>query len=281
MKLVRFGERNQEKPGLLDAQGRRRDCSAHVADWDRAAFSAGALDVAAALDVEALPLAPEGARWGACVARPGKIMAIGLNYEAHIAESDWHKPEEPLLFMKAPNSACGPHDDLLLPRGSEHTDWEVELGVVIGREARYLDSPGDSEAHIAGYCVGHDVSERHFQKQRSGQWCKGKSADTFCPMGPMLVTPDEAGDVGNLRLTTDISGVRKQDGNTGDLLFDPFVLVHYLSQFMTLEPGDLIMTGTPPGVGMGRDPQEFLKEGDTVEMTVEGLGTIKQRVRRA
>lgn len=282
MKLARFGNPGSERPALVDARGRRRDCSALARDFDRAFFVSGGLSRLAALSpdkLEALPEVDADARWGAPVARPGKVLCIGLNYRDHAKESGMPVPSEPILFMKGPNCVVGPYDDLVIPRGSRKTDWEVELGVVIGKDARYLESADAAAEHIAGYCVSHDVSEREFQLERGGQWTKGKSADTFNPLGPCLVTPDEAGNVKKLALTLSVNGMRRQTGNTETMVFDVFFLVHYVSQFMTLEAGDLISTGTPPGVGMGLKPPVFLKPGDLVELAVEGLGSQRQRCR--
>jgi len=279
MRLIRFGPPGRERAGILTPDGTRRDCSAHFEDWNADFLGTDGLrrlEVLLEEEADALPSIPSEARWGACVARPGKVLAIGLNYRDHAAESGLEPPAEPVVFMKATSAVVGPNDPILIPRGSLKTDWEVELGVVIGHTARYLSSPDDSAAHIAGYCVGHDVSERSYQLERCGQWDKGKSCDTFCPLGPQLVTPDEAGDVGNLRLSLDVNGVRKQDGTTRNMIFDVPFLVHYLSHFMTLEPGDVILTGTPPGVGMGRTPQQFLRAGDVVELRAEGLGEMRQ-----
>lgn len=276
MKLIRFGTHGREKPGLLAADGRRRDCSAHFFDWNRDFFAGGGLERLRRLDAARLPEVPEDARWGAPIARPGKIICIGLNYSDHARETGAAVPKEPILFMKAPNTVVGPYDDLLIPRGSRKTDWEVELAVVIGKEARYLDRPEDAPDCIAGYAVGHDVSERAFQIERGGQWTKGKSCDTFNPLGPFLATPDEITDVRNLSMWLSVNGQRRQTGNTRTMVFDVHYLVWYISQFMTLEAGDLISTGTPPGVGMGMKPPQFLSPGDVVELGIEGLGSQRQ-----
>jgi 2,4-didehydro-3-deoxy-L-rhamnonate hydrolase len=219
-------------------------------------------------------------RWGSPISRPGKVICIGLNYSDHAAESGMQVPKEPILFMKGSNTVVGPNDDILIPRKSEKTDWEVELGVVIGRKARYLDSPEEAVSHIAGYVISHDVSERHFQLEREGQWVKGKSCDTFNPLGPWLVTPDEVKDVNNLAMTLSVNGQKKQNGNSGTMVFDVCHLVHYISQFMTLEGGDL-STGTPPGIGMGQNPPQYLKPGDVVELSIEGLGRQKSNCRNS
>ncbi len=277
MKLIRFGHSGEEKPGLL-LDGKRKDLSGHFHDWDRSFFRQNGLERLAALlaGQPALPDVPEDARWGACVARPGKVICIGLNYSDHARESGMAIPTEPIVFQKGANTVVGPYDPILIPRNSRKTDWEVELGVVIGRDARYLDSVDDAAAHIAGYCVSNDVSEREFQLERGGQWTKGKSCDNFNPLGPWLVTPEEAGDVRNLAMTLHVNGEQMQNGNTRNMVFDVYFLVHYLSQFMTLEAGDLISTGTPPGVGMGLRPPRYLREGDVVALKIEGLGEQQQ-----
>lgn len=271
MKLIRFGLRGAEKPGIITPDGKRKDCSAHFADWNREFFQSGGLEKLRGLD--GLPDVPTEARWGAPVARPGKVIGIGLNYSDHAAESGMPIPSEPIVFMKATNTVCGPYDQVIIPRGSEKTDWEVELGVVIGREARYLGSPEEAKAVIAGYCISHDVSERHFQLERGGQWTKGKSADNFNPLGPWLATVDEVAKPDDLAMTLEVNGQRKQDGNTATMIFNVPFLVHYLSQFMTLEAGDVITTGTPPGVGLGQKPPQYLKAGDVVTMSIAGLGS--------
>jgi len=276
VKLIRFGEFGSEKPGLQLADGTRKDVSALIADYDRACFNSGGLDQLRDIDASALPDVAEDARWGAPIARPGKVICIGLNYEDHAKESGMDVPSEPIIFFKAANTVVGPFDTLLIPRGGEKTDWEVELGVVIGKDARYLDSPEQAANYIAGYCVSHDVSERHFQLERLGQWVKGKSCDTFNPLGPAMITPDEIDDVGALDMWLDVNGERMQTGNTNTMIFNPAFLVHYLSQFMTLEAGDMLSTGTPPGVGLGMNPPKFLKAGDVVELGIEGLGSQKQ-----
>lgn len=282
MRLARFGEPGRERPCLVDAAGARRDCSEHVAgDFDRAFFNDGGIERLAALDLERLPEVPRGERWGSPVARPGKVVCIGLNYSDHAAETGAEVPPEPVVFLKASNTVVGPYDTVLIPRGSAKTDWEVELGVVIGRDARYLASTDEAREHVAGYCISHDVSERHFQIERCGQWTKGKSCDTFNPLGPWLATPDEIADVHDLDLSLDVNGEARQRGNTRTMVYDPFFIVHYLSQFMTLEAGDVITTGTPPGVGLGMKPPRFLKAGDVVELAITGLGTQRQPVEQA
>jgi 2,4-didehydro-3-deoxy-L-rhamnonate hydrolase len=273
MRLIRFGDASGEKPGVMVGE-QRKDVSVHVRDFDRAFFNDGGVERLRTFlrKPDQLPDVPSSARWAAPVARPGKVVCIGLNYADHAKESGAAVPPEPIIFMKAANTVVGPYDDILIPRGSTKTDWEVELGVIIGRDARYLASPDESSKHIAGYCISHDVSERHFQLERGGQWTKGKSCDTFNPIGPWVATPDEVGDVRNLSMSLTVNGVPRQTGSTATMIFNVFHIVHYLSQFMTLEAGDLITTGTPPGVGMGMKPQQFLKVGDVVELKIQGLG---------
>lgn len=282
MQLIRWGVTGVERPGVL-RNGRRFDCGDLFPDWTPDFFRSGGLaSLDALLDAGApLPEVPVGARWAACIPRPGKVVCIGLNYSDHAAEVGAKIPREPIVFLKASNTVVGPYDDVLIPRNSRRTDWEVELGIVIGRDARYLESENASAAHIAGYCIVHDVSEREFQTERGGQWTKGKSCDTFAPTGPWLATPDEVGDVGHLALELDVNGVRRQTGTTASMIFGPHFLVCYLSQFMTLEAGDLIATGTPPGVGMAMQPPTFLAPGDVVELRVQHLGVQRQTFRPA
>ena len=275
MKLVRFGARDEERPGIVTADGRIKDVSAHVRDYDHAFFAGGGLaalrPIAARPD--ALPDAPAGARLGPPVARPRNVFAIGLNYSDHAKETGAAIPAEPILFMKATSAVCGPHDPILIPRGSTKTDWEVELGLVIGRDAKYLPSTEAAREHVAGFCVANDVSERAFQIERGGQWSKGKSCESFLPLGPWLVTADEVADPQKLGLTLEVNGVRRQTGNSATMIFDVWHIVHYLSQFIALEAGDVIITGTPPGVGMGMKPQVFLRAGDVVTLAIDGLGS--------
>ncbi|MCJ7993844.1 fumarylacetoacetate hydrolase family protein [Rhizobium cremeum] len=274
MKLMRVGPLGQEKPALLDKDGKIRDLSAHVADIGGAAIGPEGLAKIAAIDPASLPeLAP--GRIGACVAGTGKFICIGLNYSDHAAETGAEVPPEPVIFMKATSAIVGPNDDVLIPRGSEKTDWEVELGVVIGKTAKYV-SEAEAMDYVAGYCVSHDVSERAFQTERAGQWTKGKSCDTFGPIGPWLVTKDEIADPQNLSMWLTVNGEKMQNGSTRTMVYGVAYLVSYLSQFMSLHPGDVISTGTPPGVGLGMKPQRFLKAGDVVELGIEGLGTQKQ-----
>lgn len=283
MKLIRFGEFGQERPGLLLADGIRKDVSAYFADFDRAFFNNAGLSRLAeiACDADRLPAVDPEARWGAPVARPGKVICIGLNYADHAEEAGMPVPVEPIVFFKAPNTVVGPYDDVLIPRGSKKTDWEVELGIIIGREARYLDTVEDAEKSIAGYCVSNDISERYFQLECGGQWVKGKSCDTFNPLGPALVTRDEVQNVNALSMWLDVNGEPRQRGSTQTMIFDPPFVVHYLSQFMTLEAGDLVSTGTPPGVGMGLTPPQYLKAGDAMALGIESLGQQRQTCRDA
>ena len=276
MKLVRFGPEGQEKPGLVDGDGRIRDISAVVDDIAGAALGDETIARLRALDTANLPLAPEGARIGACVGRVGNFIAVGLNYADHAAESGMAVPSEPVLFNKAPSCIVGPDDTVLIPRGSEKTDWEVELAVVIGKRASYI-SEAEALDHVAGYCVCNDVSERAYQIERGGQWMKGKGCPTFGPLGPWLVTRD-AVDTADLSMQLSVNGERVQDGSSSTMVFKVPFLVHYISQFMILEPGDVITTGTPPGVGMGMKPPRYLKPGDTMEVTIAGLGTQRQTV---
>jgi ureidoglycolate lyase len=276
MKLVRYGEPGRERPGLVDAQGRIRSLEGAVDDIAGDVLSRSSLQRLRELKSDALPLVDSGVRIGPCVGRVGKMMCIGLNYAEHAAETGAKLPTEPVLFMKATSAIVGPNDDVRIPRGSTQTDWEVELGVVIGERAKYV-SEADALEYVAGYCVSHDVSEREFQKERGGQWTKGKSCDTFGPIGPWLVTRDEVPDPQNLKLWLEVDGKRRQDGSTQTMIFGVKKLVSYLSHFFTLHPGDVITTGTPSGVGMGCKPPEFLKPGQTVRLSVEGLGEQRQR----
>lgn len=278
MKFLRYGEAGQEKPGILDADGSIRDLSAHVGDLSGAALAPDALAKLGAIDINSLPKVEGNPRLGPCVAGTGKFICIGLNYADHAAESGMAVPPEPVIFMKATSAIVGPNDDLLIPRGSEKTDWEVELGIVIGKTAKYV-SEDDALDYVAGYCTLHDVSERAFQIERAGQWTKGKSCDTFGPTGPWLVTKDEVADPQNLGMWLKVNGETMQDGSTTTMVYGVRHLVSYLSQFMSLQPGDIISTGTPPGVGMGMKPPRYLKAGDVVELGIEGLGTQKQNVR--
>ena len=275
MKLLRYGAPGAEKPGLLDAEGRIRDLSGRIDDLSGAALDPDALASLAAIDVNALPVVEGNPRLGPCVADTGKFICIGLNYSDHAAETGATVPPEPIIFMKATSAICGPNDDLIIPRGSEKTDWEVELGVVIGKTAKYV-SEADALDYVAGYCTVHDVSERAFQIEHHGQWTKGKSADTFGPTGPWLVTTDEVPDPQNLSMWLKVNGETMQNGSSRTMVYGVAFLVSYLSRFMSLRPGDIISTGTPPGVGMGMKPQRFLKPGDVVELGIEGLGNQRQ-----
>jgi len=274
MKFVRFGERGAEKPGVLDADGKIRDLSGVVDD-----IAGDVLTRLDSLDIKLddLPVVEGNPRLGACVGRTGKFICIGLNYSDHAAETGAEVPPEPVIFMKATSAICGPNDPIIIPRGSEKTDWEVELGVVIGKPAKYV-SEEDALDHVAGYCVINDVSERAFQAERAGQWTKGKSCDNFGQTGPWLVTRDEVADPQDLGMWLDVNGKRMQDGSTKTMVYGVAHVVSYLSQFFTLQPGDIISTGTPPGVGLGMNPQQFLKAGDVVELGIEGLGSQRQDV---
>jgi 2,4-didehydro-3-deoxy-L-rhamnonate hydrolase len=281
LKLVRFGAAGAERPGLVTADGGIADLSGIVPDIAGAALSAASLAKIAAVDPAKLPRAPADARLGACVGSVGKFIAIGLNYADHAAETGAKIPSEPIIFMKATSCIVGPNDTVLKPRGSIKMDWEVELGVIIGSDTRYV-SEADAPKHIAGYCVINDLSERHFQLERGGQWDKGKGCDTFGPLGPWLVTADEVGDPANLSMWLDVNGKRRQDGSTRTMIFKPAFLVSYLSQFMSLQAGDVITTGTPPGVGMGIKPEPvFLNVGDVMELGIEKLGRQRQVVAAA
>jgi ureidoglycolate lyase/2,4-diketo-3-deoxy-L-fuconate hydrolase len=277
MKLLRYGPAGHEKPGLLDAGGRLRDLSAVVPDIAGPHLLPESLERLRHLDAAALPLVDGSPRIGPCVGQVGKFICVGLNYSDHAAESNMPVPAEPILFMKATSSIVGPNDDIILPRGSEKTDWEVELGIVIGSPGKYV-AQSDALAHVAGYCVVHDVSERAYQLEGTGQWVKGKSADTFGPIGPWLVTTDEVPHPGDLRLWLEVDGSRRQDGSTKTLIFGVEYLVSYISRFMSLQPGDVISTGTPPGVGHGQKPPVYLRAGNHVRLGVESLGEQRQRV---
>ena len=280
MKLVRYGAIGAEKPGLIDGDGNIRDLSGHVDDITGAVLGEHSLAKLAAIDPASLPLVAGDPRYGACVGDIGKFMCIGLNYSDHAAETGAAIPDHPILFMKANSAICGPNDDVIMPRGSKHTDWEVELGVVIGKAAKYV-SEENALDYVAGYCVCNDVSERHFQTQLSGNWTKGKSCDTFGPTGPWLITKDEIADVQNLAMWCDVNGTRKQTGNTNTMIFSVAQCISHLSQLMTLHPGDVISTGTPPGValGHGMDHDGFLRAGDRMDVWIEGLGQQTQIVK--
>ncbi len=278
MKLIRFGTKGNEKPGILDDENNRRDASHLFKDWNNDFFEHDGLkNLEATLkNISGFRLVDETERWAAPVARPGKVICIGLNYSDHAAETGAKIPEEPIVFMKAANTVVGPYDNIFIPRKSKKTDWEVELAVVIKKEARYLESIEDAKKFIAGYTVANDVSEREFQIERGGQWTKGKSCDNFSPLGPYLLTADEINDPQNLWMKLSVNGVQMQNGNSSKMIFNIYYVVHYLSQFMTLEAGDVILTGTPPGVALGMKEPQYLKEGDVVELSIENLGSQKQ-----
>jgi 2,4-diketo-3-deoxy-L-fuconate hydrolase len=277
MKLLRFGPAGREKPGILDSDGHIRDLSGHIADINGEALSPASLENIAAIDPASLPRVPDGVRRGPPVAAPSKFVAIGLNYADHAAEAGIPIPSEPIIFLKAVTSLSGPDDPVEKPRGSTKLDWEVELGIVIGTRAKYVEE-ADALSHIAGYCLANDVSERNFQIERQGQWTKGKSHDTFGPLGPWLATRDEIADPQNLQMWLDVNGERQQSGSTSTMIFQIPKIVSYVSQFMTLLPGDVIVTGTPPGVGSGKKPPRFLNVGDTVTLGIDGLGQQRQRI---
>ena len=278
MKLIRYGEANLEKPGLIDARGNLRDLSGHISDVDGRMLNRAKLNDLGRLTAEALPLVKGSPRLGPCIGSVGKLICIGLNFHEHAKETGNAVPEHPIVFMKATSAINGPFDDVVLPRGSQHTDWEIELGVVIGETAKYVDA-NEALSHVAGYCVVNDVSERFYQTKLTGQWTKGKSCDTFGPIGPWLVTADEIADPQNLAMTMDVNGERMQTGNTSDMIFTVREIIAHLSSLMTLHPGDVIATGTPPGVGSGKKPEAiFLRAGDRMAGSVEGLGRQEQTV---
>ncbi len=277
MKLLRYGSVGAERPGLLDAEGCIRDLGGVITDIDDATLSPAGLARLAALDLAALPLVPPGTRLGPPVAHVRKFIAIGLNYSDHAAESNLPVPDEPVIFMKATSCLQGPDDDVMLPPASTKSDWEVELGVVIGTRASHV-AEADALAHVAGYVVVNDLSERAYQMERGGTWDKGKGCDTFGPVGPWLVTSDEVGDAQTLSMWLSVNGERRQTGNTRTMIFNVTHIVSYVSSFMTLMPGDIITTGTPPGVGLGMNPPQYLKPGDTITLGIEKLGTQRQRV---
>jgi 2,4-didehydro-3-deoxy-L-rhamnonate hydrolase len=277
MKFLRFGAPGMEKPGTLDAQGRIRDLSAIVPDLAGETLASSAMSMLAGVDVEALPLAEGTPRIGPCVGNVGHFIAVGLNYADHAAETGAPIPAEPILFSKAPSSICGPNDDIIYPQGATKVDWEVELGIVIGDRASNV-AEADAARHIAGYCICNDLSERAWQMEGTGQWMKGKGARTFGPLGPWLVTPDEVGDPQNLKMTLDVNGERRQDGSTTTMIFGAVFLVSYISRFFVLQPGDVIITGTPPGVALGMKEPRYLKPGDEMVLRIERLGEQRQRV---
>ena len=277
MRLLRYGAPRQERPGLLDSNGKIRDLSQVVPDITGQTIGPESLARLREIDPASLPLVRDEQRLGACVGQVGKFICVGLNYSDHATETGMKIPQEPILFMKATSAICGPNDDVMIPRGSTKTDWEVELGVVIGTEAKYVEQ-AEAMAHVAGYCVINDLSERAFQLEGTGQWVKGKSADTFGPTGPWLVTADEIEDPQNLALWLEVNGRRFQNGSTKTMVFGVKYLVSYVSRFMSLQPGDVISTGTPPGVGMGQKPPIYLKAGDRMRLGIDGLGEQNQKV---
>ena len=277
MKLLRCGPLNKEKPAALDKNGKIRDISSHIDDLNPQNISLTNLEKLKKINLESLPEIPSSERIGSCIANPGKFVAIGLNYSDHAAETGAKIPTEPIVFMKATSCIVGPNDDVVIPKNSKKTDWEVEIAFVVGKETKYIKEE-DAQDHIFGYCLVNDVSEREFQIEKLGQWVKGKSADTFGPIGPYLVTKDEIPDVQNLNLSLDVNGKRMQTGNTNNMIFNINYILSYLSNFMSLQAGDIVTTGTPPGVGMGMKPQVFLKSGDVMKLTIDHLGEQKQTV---
>ena len=277
MKLLRCGPLNKEKPAVLDKNGKIRDISSHIDDLNPQNISFTNLEKLKNINLESLPEIPSSERIGSCVANPGKFVGIGLNYSDHAAETGAKIPTEPIVFMKATSCIVGPNDDVVIPKNSKKTDWEVEIAFVVGKETKYIKEE-DAPKHIFGYCLVNDVSEREFQIEKLGQWVKGKSADTFGPIGPYLVTKDEIPDVQDLNLSLDVNGKRMQIGNTNNMIFNINYILSYLSNFMSLQAGDIITTGTPPGVGMGMKPQVFLKSGDVMKLTIDHLGEQKQTV---
>ena len=277
MKLLRVGEKGKEKPAILDGDGKIRDISSHVSDLNPHNLNFETISKIQSVDTSKLPEISSDQRVGSCITSPGKFVAIGLNYSDHAAEVGADIPKEPIMFMKATSSMCGPNDDVEIVSGSKKLDWEVELGIVIGKEAKHI-SEDQSQDHILGYCLVNDVSEREWQIEKMGQWVKGKSHDTFGPTGPYLVTKDEIKDINNLKMMLDVNGERMQTGNTSTMIFNVDIIVSYVSKFMSLQPGDIITTGTPPGVGMGRKPQVFLKAGDQMKLSIENLGEQNSKV---
>ena len=277
MKLLRVGKKGKEKPAILDGDGKIRDISSHVSDLNPHNLNFETISKIQSVDTSNLPEISSDQRVGSCITSPGKFVAIGLNYSDHAAEVGADIPKEPIMFMKATSSICGPNDDVEIVSGSKKLDWEVELGIVIGKEAKHI-SEDQSQDHILGYCLVNDVSEREWQIEKMGQWVKGKSHDTYGPTGPYLVTKDEIKDINNLKMMLDVNGERMQTGNTSTMIFNVDIIVSYVSKFMSLQPGDIITTGTPPGVGMGRKPQVFLKAGDQMKLSIENLGEQNSKV---
>mgnify|MGYP001382983734 CR=1 FL=1 len=277
MKLLRVGTKGSEKPAVLDKEGKIRDISSHVSDLNPDNLNFGTISKIQGLDLSGLPELSSSERIGSCVTKPGKFVAIGLNYSDHAAETGAAVPSEPIMFMKATSSICGPNDDVEIVSGSKKLDWEVELGIIIGKDTKHI-SENQSQDHILGYCLVNDVSEREWQIEKMGQWVKGKSHDTYGPIGPYLVTKDEIKDVNNLNMSLDLNGKRMQTGNTSTMIFNVDIIVSYVSKFMSLQVGDIITTGTPPGVGMGMKPQLFLKAGDQMKLTIDNLGEQNSKV---
>ena len=277
MKLLRVGTKGNEKPAVLDKEGKIRDISSHVSDLNPESVNFETISKLQGIDLSSLPELSASERIGSCIAKPGKFVAIGLNYSDHAAETGAEVPSEPIMFMKATSSINGPNDDIEIISGSKKLDWEVELGIVIGKDAKHI-SESQSQNHILGYCLVNDVSEREWQIEKMGQWVKGKSHDTYGPIGPYLVTKDDVKDVNNLKMSLDLNGKRMQTGNTNTMIFNVDIIVSYVSKFMSLQAGDIITTGTPPGVGMGMKPQLFLKEGDQMSLTIENLGEQNSKV---
>tara|TARA_Y100000766_G_scaffold72133_1_gene60625 strand:- start:1529 stop:2371 length:843 start_codon:yes stop_codon:yes gene_type:complete len=277
MKLLRVGKKGTEKPAALDINGKIRDISSYIHDLEPETLNFQQIDKLKEINLETLPEIPSSERIGACVNNPKKFIAIGLNYSDHAKETGAEPPSEPIVFMKATSSISGPNDDIEISKDSKKLDWEVELGIIIGKDAKHI-SKSQSQDHILGYCLVNDVSEREWQIEKMGQWVKGKSHDTFGPVGPYLITKDEIKDINNLNLSLDVNGKRMQTGNTNTMIFNVDMIVSYLSNFMTLQIGDIITTGTPPGVGMGMKPQQFLKAGDEIELTIDNLGKQRSKV---
>ena len=278
MKLLRCGEKGKEKPAALDKNGVIRDLSSSVSDFDPKNLNFKTLEKLEKINLESLPEISKSTRIGSCINKPGKFIGIGLNYSDHAAETGAKPPSEPIVFMKATSCITGPHDTVIIPKNSKKTDWEVEIAFVIGKEAKYI-SEEESPNHIFGYCIVNDISEREFQIEKMGQWTKGKSADTFGPIGPYLVTKDEISDVQKLNLTLELNGQKVQKGNTSKMIFNINFILSYLSNFMSLQPGDIVTTGTPPGVGMGKKPPLYLKSGDEMMLTIDHLGQQYQKVK--
>tara|TARA_Y100000590_G_scaffold79727_1_gene88497 strand:- start:2848 stop:3690 length:843 start_codon:yes stop_codon:yes gene_type:complete len=277
MKLLRVGQKGNEKPAVLDKDGKYRDISSNISDLNSNNLNFETFSKLKELDLTSLPELPSDHRIGSCITNPGKFVAIGLNYSDHAAETGASVPTEPIMFMKATSSICGPNDDVEIVSGSKKLDWEVELGIIIGKEAKHI-SESQSQDHILGYCLVNDVSEREWQIEKMGQWVKGKSHDTYGPIGPYLVTKEEIKDVNNLNMMLDVNGERMQTGNTNTMIFNVDIIVSYVSKFMSLQAGDIITTGTPPGVGMGKKPQIFLKAGDQMKLSIDNLGEQNSKV---